>query len=329
MRARSWVLVTGVAGAVLVAGAGAAAAGDGTTTLVSVSTTGVQAAGYSRSPSVSADGRYVAFVSLSSELVSGDTNGQVDIFVRDLQTGTTSRVAVSDVDPQAGGVDTLTGLSISADGRYVAFVSAADNLVPGDTNNMQDVFVRDRVTGTTSRVSVSGTGQQGNAGSAVSSSAPSISADGRFVVFDSAATNLVAGDTNGIADVFVHDRTAGTTHRVSVSGAGRQGDRSSSTASTTSISADGRFIAFDSAAAHLVPADTNNRSDVFVRDRRAGTTSLVSRSSNGAQGDDSSGEPAISANGRYVAFTSLARLVAGQTGGQDNVFVRDRGPSAG
>ena len=148
--------------------------------------------------------------------------------------------------------------AISADGRFVAFVSFATNLVPGDTNDATDVFVRDRQTGTTRRVSLGPGGVQGNGGSA----GPAISANGRFVAFFSAATNLVPGDTNGTADVFVRDRQTGTTRRVSLGPGGVQGDGDSVGAA---ISADGRFVAFESDATNLVPGDTNGAPDVFVR----------------------------------------------------------------
>src|SRR5207253_921856 len=139
---------------------------------------------------------------------------------------------------------------ISANGRFVAFNSRSTNLVPGDTNGTSDVFVHDRQTGTTERVSVDNTGNQGNGGSGV----VAISADGRFVAFVSSATNLVPGDTNGVADVFVHDRQTRTTERVSIDSAATQG---TCDITCPAISADGRFVAFVSTATNLVPGDTN------------------------------------------------------------------------
>jgi hypothetical protein len=139
---------------------------------------------------------------------------------------------------------------LSADGRFVAFDSFATNLVPGDTNNRRDVFVRDRQGGTTRRVSLGSGGAQGNGDSVL----PSISAGGRFVAFISGATNLVPGDTNGFIDVFVRDRQAGTTERVSLGPDGVQGN-----------GGDSRFVAFTSGATNLVPGDTNGVEDVFVR----------------------------------------------------------------
>ena len=288
----------------------------GTTERVSVSSAGSQANNDSSIPSISADGRYVAFQSYASTLVSGDTNGYQDVFVRDLETGTTERVSVSSAGVQ--GNNSSTSPSISEDGRYVAFQSSANNLVAGDSNAKSDIFVRDRETGTTERVSVSSAGVEGND----NSSAPSISADGRYVAFYSGANNLVAGDANGYLDVFVRDRETNTTELVSVSTAGVQGN---STSLIPSISADGRYVAFYSSASNLVAGDTNDYLDVFVRDLETGITERVSVSSEGVEGNDYSSYLSINADGRYVAFQSNANnLVAGDTNGYLDVFVRDR-----
>jgi archaellum component FlaF (FlaF/FlaG flagellin family) len=202
-------------------------------------------------PSMSADGRYVAFHSDASNLVPGDTNRQKDVFVYDRQADTIERVSLA-ADGTQGSFDSRDP-SISADGRYVAFESAASNLVPDDTNGQWDVFVYDRQTGTTQRVSLAAAGTQGNS----SSNAPSISADGRYVAFESAASNLVPGDTNGQRDVFVYDRQTGTIERVSLASDGTQGnDR----CYTPAISADGRYVAFTSG-----PIATNG-TDVWIVD---------------------------------------------------------------
>jgi Tol biopolymer transport system component len=169
----------------------------GQTTRVSVASDGTEGIGVSDHPSISADGRYVAFMSYASNLVPGDTNGWADIFVHDRLTGQTTRVSVAS-DGTEGNGDSWTP-SISADGRYIAFTSRASNLVPGDTNGREDVFVHDRLTGQTTRVSVASDGTEGNNHSV----GGSISADGRYVAFDSWASNLVPGDTNGVWDVFV------------------------------------------------------------------------------------------------------------------------------
>jgi len=238
--------------------------------------------------------------------------------------GMTTRVSVDSQGGQSN--DASLSVSISADGRYVAFESYASNLVPEDTNLAADVFVHDRLTGQTERVSVNGVGSQGNSHSLGSA----ISADGRFVAFQSDATNLVANDNNnnyddcGFScwDVFVHDRLTGATERVSVDSAGAEAnDRSR----VGDLSADGRFVAFVSEASNLVPGDTNNNEDVFVRDRLTGITSRVSINSAGAQGLGRSTEPSISGDGRYVAFYSHSNLVSGEdTNFAFDVFVHDR-----
>ncbi len=230
----------------------------GQTTRISVASNGAQGNSYSDSPSLSADGRYVAFWSLASNLVSGDTNGWYDIFVRDRQTGQTTRVSVASDGTQ--GNNNAYDASLSADGRYVAFRSEASNLVSGDTNGCYDVFVHDRQTGQTTRVSVASDGTQGNG----RSYGPSLSADGRYVAFWSVANNLVSGDTNSWHDVFVHDRQTGQTIRDSVASDGTQGNRESI---QPALSADGRYVAFWSYASNLVSGDTNEVADIFVHDR--------------------------------------------------------------
>jgi Tol biopolymer transport system component len=290
----------------------------GTTERVSVSSAGAEANNSNYYPSISADGGHVAWESCATNLVSGDTNNEGDIFVRDRLLGTTERASVSSAGAEAN--DYSESASISADGRCVAFHSFATNLVPGDTNGWPDVFVRDRLLGTTERVSVNSAGAQANFGSYY----PSISADGRYVAFASSASNLVEGDNNGVHDVFVRDRLALTTERVSVSSAETEGN-DGSFSYTCPISADGRHAAFWSRASNLVAGDTNGVYDVFVRDRLTGNTGRVSLSSAGAEGNGDSGYLSISADGRYVAFHSFAtNLVPGDTNGWSDVFVRDR-----
>jgi Tol biopolymer transport system component len=170
------------------------------TTRISISSSGVQGNGSSVEPSISLDGRYVVFYSFADNLVSGDTNGQADVFVRDRQTGQTQRVSVSSSGAQ-GNNSSFIGPTISADGRYVVFMSFANNLVSGDTNNERDTFVRDRQTNQTIRISTASDGTQSNG----SSFSGTFSADGRYIAFDSFASNLVTGDTNNHMDVFVRD----------------------------------------------------------------------------------------------------------------------------
>jgi len=284
-----------------------------TITPVSVDSAGNLGNDFSRSPSISADGRFVAFVSNASNLVPGDTNRELDIFLRDTLTNTTTGVSVD----SAGNPGSYQSLdpSISADGRFVAFYSGASNIVPGDTNDSSDIFVRDTLTNTTTRVSVDSAGNQGNRGS----TEPSISADGRFVVFYSFASNLVPGDTNNSDDIFVRDTLTNTT--VSLDLAANQRN---SFVYLPSISADGRFVAFDSNSSNLVPGDTNNSRDIFVRDRLTNTTTRVSVDSAGNQGNSESYRSSISADGRFVAFDSISsNLVPGDTNSESDIFVRD------
>jgi len=302
------------AAALLVAGLAGPVAGQ--TERVSIDSAGVGGSGASQSPSISADGRYVAFHSSASDLVSGDTNLDYDVFVRDRQNGTTERVSVDSLGTEGDSASFYA--SISADGRYVVFHGLATNLVGGDTNGTFDVFVHDRQSGATERVSLDSLGAEGND----RSSFPSVSADGRYVAFESEATNLASGDANGTLDIFVHDRQSGTTECVSVDALGVPGNDASQTAS---ISADGRYVVFESFASDLVSGDTNGRPDVFVRDHLLGVTERVSVDSSGAEGNSNSERGSISPDGRYVAFDSFAsNLVGSDSNGHFDVFVRDR-----
>jgi WD40 repeat protein len=268
---------------------------------------------------ISADGTVIAFRSEASNLVAGDTNATTDVFVHDTTTGTTERVSVDSSGKQ--GNDYSIAPSISDDGRFVAFVSAASNLVSGDKNGQVDVFVRDRVNGTTERVSVDSSGAESNDSSGVAT----LTADGNLVTFASRATNLVANDTNGSLDVFVRDRTAGTTERVSVDSSGVEGDADSGSPGSLGISADGLFVVFTALADNLVPFDGNGVDDIFVHDRSTGATERVSLSTQGVEGNNYSQYPSISSDGRVVVFQSTAsNLVANDTNGYIDVFVHDR-----
>ncbi|MHB8974950.1 MAG: SdrD B-like domain-containing protein [Pirellulaceae bacterium] len=189
---------------------------------VSVAADGTQGNNQAGTASLSADDRYVAFSSGASNLVPGDTNGFSDVFVRDRQANTVERVSIT-ADGMQGDEDS-TGGSLSADGRYVLFTSAASNLVPGDTSGTRDIFVYDRETRTLECVSLAADGTTGNG----QSSAGKISADGRYVTFSSNASNLFPEDTNGVEDVFVYDRKSFVTQRVSVDAHGIEGDGLSS-----------------------------------------------------------------------------------------------------
>jgi trimeric autotransporter adhesin len=263
-------------------------------------------------PILSADGAKVAFVSRSISLTAADGNGSKDIYLRDLSTGTITLVSASASGVVGNGAS--AGVALSNDGRFAVFQSAASNLVANDTSVI-DVFQKDMLTGAIKLVTVPAGSSIGLGGNGAS-----ISGNGSLVAFSSIATSLVSGDTNATSDVFV--RGSGSSfERVSVSSAGAQGNASSNDAA---ISADGRFVAFSSAASNLVSGDTNVFNDVFLRDLVSDTTTLVSSSAQGVVGNGSSGAASISGDGRYVAFTSAAsNLVAGDTDVQRDVFVKD------
>jgi Tol biopolymer transport system component len=290
----------------------------GVTRRVSLGINGTEANGDSLSPVISGDGRYVAFNSYASNLVRGDSNDDVDVFLHDLRSGTTRRVSDA-VDGQQPNGGAIAGAAVSVDGRYVAFTSWASNLVAGDSNGDADVFLRDMRTGRTRRVSVGESGAEAHGVSAY----PTISGDGRFVAFNSTAEDLVGEQyANGTVDVFVRDVEHGTTRIVSVSVNGGPTQRLSL---SPSLSRDGRFVAFYSSAPDLAAGDVNNEFDVFVRDLQYGTTRLVSVSSDGIQSNFYSSRPAISGAGRYVAFYSAAsNLVPSDTNQVGDIFVHDR-----
>jgi Tol biopolymer transport system component len=270
-----------------------------TLTRVSVATSGAQGNGASSAASLSDDGRYVTFTSSATNLVPNDTNAQPDIFVRDRELGTTQRVNLGIGGEQAlGGAS--SNASISEDGQLVQFTSSAINLIGLDTNDQSDVFVHDRKTNTTTRVSVTHTGAQAAGGA---SSSGVMTPDGRYIAFASAATNLVTGDTNAATDIFLRDRQMGTTQRVSLTNGGLQVMGSSG---SPSLSTNGQVVVFSSAATNVVTGDGNGKIDVFVRDLQAGTTTRVSVGPAGVQGNDDSFFPMVSGDGRFVVFDSRA-----------------------
>jgi Tol biopolymer transport system component len=228
------------------------------------------------------------------------------------------RVSVSESGEEGNGRSDFP--AISDDGRYIVFNSLADNLVISDTNGFLgwDILVYDLETDNIEMISINSDGIQGNG----PSTDPDISADGRYVVFESYATNLVISDTNSVQDVFVHDQQTGMTKRVSINSVGEQGNGSSG---FSKISADGRFITFDSSANNLVTDDTNNWTDVFVQDLQTGVTERVSVSSQGVEGNANSANLAISGDGRFVSFSSVAcNLVPNDTNAANDIFVHDR-----
>jgi Tol biopolymer transport system component len=293
----------------------------GVTSRVSLSSGGRQGNGLSLEAAISGNGRHIAFLSEASNLVAGDTNGVLDVFVRDLRKGKTLRISVSSAERQAN--DLSSGPVISFNGRYAAFVSGATNLVRGDTNGLFDVFLRDLKKGTTSRINVSSNEEQAQSELTLDTGFPeTISRNGRFVSFDSPATNLVRGDTNLAFDVFVRDRWAGTTTRVSVDNAGRQLNVNSLTGP---MSDDGRLVVFWTLPDFVVAGDPFQQDNLFVRDRLKGRTSLLTVGLGGEQANDTHGGSDVSADGRHVAFWSAAsNLVRGDTNGEADIFVRDR-----
>jgi Tol biopolymer transport system component len=272
--------------------------------------------GSSARPTITPDGRYVAFQSQATTLVPHDTNGSVDVFVRDRQTGIVERVSVASNGEQ-GDADSESP-SISSDGRYVAFHSSSTNFAPGTSPSIPQIYVRDRVAGTTTLVSLNMAGQMGNDGSVN----PSISGDGARIAFESGATNLAPGADFGFLNVYVRDRRAGTTVRASHTATGDGGNEFSS---EPAISLDGRFVAFRTQATDLTDG-LSGLGDVVVHDLQAGTTERITVAAGGGPIDGlQTGTPAISRDGRYVAFyTDASNLIGNDTNGQHDVYLRDR-----
>ena len=363
---------------------------NGEITRVSVGVGGTQGNDDSWDPSISWDGRYVAFESKASNLIVGDENESVDIFVHDRAIGYTSRVS----EPSGGGnawwpccppdggcycpgtgswnasisadgryvafessacnlpwgemagiAERLTGVfvhdrvteettcvvldnglvrpscsspSISGDGRYVACVSSRSYIVANDTNNANDVFIRDGVAGRTwcASMGINGATGMGPSGN------PSISGEGRFVAFESSASNLAPGDYNGTSDIFVHDREANETTLVSKNGFAQSANGTSRNAC---ISPDGRYVTFESGASDLVDDDTNGRTDIFLHDRETGETERVSVSTEGVESNGDSSAPCVNATGRFVVFDSIgSNLVPNDLTEACDIFLRDR-----
>jgi Tol biopolymer transport system component len=313
----SCLLYSAVAFAAIVISIAPAASGQ-VVSRVSVSSTGVEGNAESYAPAISADGRFVAFVSESTNLAPGNLARDPQVFVHDRTTGTTECASVSS-SGLAGDRGAWVG-GVSSDGRFVTFTSYSTNLVEGVATGFNEVFLRDRVAGTTEWVSLPSSEllQDGN------SFAGGTSADGRFVVFMSYSSKIVEGDTNHSPDVFVRDRLLGQTERVSVDPLGGELLGNSFGGS---ISADGRLVAFDSDADSVIPVQLGNRRqfDVYVHDRSTGANERVSVDSNGKPGNSQSWVGMISSDGTCVAFVSYAsNLVANDTNNASDVFVRDR-----
>lgn len=289
----------------------------GTLTRISTTSDGSQGNASCYEPTTSSDGRYVIFYSENS-MLSEDTNYSSDIYLKDTLTGSLTLVSTATSGTQGNGASNLCG--ISSDGRYVVFQSRASNLVTGDTNGTWDIFLKDLLTGSLTRVSTAADGTQGNAGSYYYT--PDISADGRYVVFTSEASNLVAGDANGsYRDIFLKDTHTGSLTLISTSTDGISGNYNST---DPAISDDGRYVVFHSEATNLVSGDTNNKDDIFLKDTQTGILTRISLDSESTQANSYSYDPAISADGRYVVFYSDAsNLVAGDTYGSRDIFIVD------
>ena len=287
-----------------------------TTTLVSINAVGTDSGngssyqGLDESPQITPDGRFVVFQSRANNLVTTDNNGEQDIFVRDLQVGTTTLISINTAGTDSG--NRRSGYfdpKITPDGRFVVFDSFANDLVANDNNSssVSDVFIRDLQTTTTTLVSVNitGTGSGNNF-----SGNPQITPDGRFVVFSSRASDLVSADNNEEFDIFVRDLQMGTTTLVSINAADTNGGND--TSRNPQISSDGRFVTFESDASDLVTTDIENReSDIFLRDLQTETTTLVSSNTAGTGGgNDFSFDPKITPDGQFIVFESRANNLA-------------------
>jgi len=272
--------------------------------------------GGSNTSAISADGRYLAFLSISDNLVSGDTNAKRDAFVKDLVTGEVVRVNTDSNGNEAN--SNALDVTISADGKFAAFSTGANNLVEDDTNSRVDIFRKDLTTGELIRVNVDADGIQADN----HSFGVSLSGDGRKVVFTSEATNLsTVDDNNKKRDVYLKDIKTGKVTLVSSHKNGTQGDGLSTDAV---ISEDGKHVAFESVAENLIDDDNNGHRDVFVVNIKTGAVTRVSTDKDGVGGESHSAGAAISADGRYVAFHSIAgNLIDGDTNGFQDVFVKD------
>ena len=291
---------------------------EGTTQRVSVGPGGLEANGASARPSIDTTGVQLVFESDATNLVAGDLNGVRDVFYVALGFQPPLRISVDTNGAEANGPSREAVLSTSGYPWAVAFTSSATNLVAGDANGVDDIFVRRSYGPATLRVSVDSFGNEANG----PSSTPSMQGYGILsgrVAFASLATNLVGGDTNGVQDIFLHDFQTGATTRISVSSSGVEANGPSF---APVISADGRYVAFESLASNLVAGDTNGVRDLFLRDTLAGTTTRVSVDALGGEANGPSTAPCLS--GDFLAFSSMAsNLVSGDTNGVADVFVRE------
>lgn len=291
-----------------------------TTKRMSVKSNGDQGLDISQSPAISANGRFVAFQS-DAPLSQGipDANASTDIYVHDRKTGSTKRVSLKSDESELPG-PAAEKPAISADGRFIAFDAYGPFTADPDYELAvdRDVFVRDRTLGKTRRASLRSNGTEADPNNNISSTDPAVSADGRLVAFQSDGP-YVGGDTNNIFDIYVNDRDTNKTARVSIRTNGSQATTGGSALAT--ISGSGRYVAFESYA-KLVGGDNNTFRDVYLRDRKAKQTKRISVKSNGAEVDANHQLSAISADGRFVAFSSMGKFVSPDAGSDFDVFVR-------
>ncbi len=288
----------------------------GSTSLVSLNTIGLQANGGCSTPSINQDGSFISFQSTATNLVSGDVNGRMDVFLRDLTTGVTTLVSVSSAGLQ-GNANSYNSI-ISGDGRYVAFISDATNLVAGDTNGATDVFVRDTMLGVTWRASMSSFGTQGNSNSGVNGYDLSVS--GRYVAFPSTSSNLVPNDTNQTDDIFLHDNFTGQTILVS---RGLGGVPANSASYYPCFARDGSVVGYISTASNLVVGDNNGKNDAFVCYVPMGATERASVNTVGVEGNDHTDKIGMSEDGSsWILISNARNLVQGDHNGKRDAFVR-------
>jgi Tol biopolymer transport system component len=271
-------------------------------------------------PNIDASGRFVAFLSSATNMVTNTIAGDYHLYLRDLQTATTTLVD-ADTNGIGASVGPMTAPSLHGDVRLIAFERLDGDLVANDRNHAYDVFLRDVQAGVTELVSARHPALPSAAGNGPSAGSVSVSGDGRYVAFGSDADDVVLGDTNGLRDIFVRDRFNGAIVQVSI---GTNGATADGFSSEPSISANGRYVAFTSSADNLVAGDANKAQDVFVRDLQLGTNILISVATNGTTGNSASYSPMISSDGRYVVFRSVANnLARGTLAGSENLFLRD------
>jgi len=318
---RSGINIVALAGALMVNVSASPVFGQ-RTQLVSTLADGSQGTGYSREPSISQDGRYVCFETVS-RLVAEDTNRVQDVYVKDMLTG-----EVKLCSRNSNGVvgNRFSGMAqISADGSVVAFMSTATNLIPNNPEGLWYFYVHDLASRETALVSVNSQGERDNRGANCNCMVykfPCVSTDGRYVAFHSIGSNLVENDNNETFDIFRHDRLTGQTVRVTVSHDGGDPDGFSF---IRNMSPDGRFIVYQSTATNLVPDDSNQTRDIFIRDMDLELTERCSIAHDGSEANDASDSPDVTPDGRYVAFASLAtNLVIPDTNDDWDVFLRDR-----